>query len=80
MKKKTMQYSPDNANTSTNSDFKIQSISQFKCNRFKKKMFHRNNAKNSRIRLERRKNLLKVLRLSTTVRLLRQKTNNKENC
>lgn len=43
-------------------------------------MFHRNNAKNSRIRLERRKNLLKVLRLSTTVRLLRQKTNNKENC
>lgn len=43
-------------------------------------MFHRNNAKNFRIRLERRKNLLKVLRLSTTVRLLRQKTNNKENC
>lgn len=36
-------------------------------------MFHRNNAKNSRIRLERRKKLLKVLRLSTTVRLLRQK-------
>lgn len=43
-------------------------------------MFYRYNAKNSRIRLERRKNLLKVLRLSTTVRLLRQKTNNKENC
>lgn len=43
-------------------------------------MFHRNNAKNSRKRLERRGNLLKVLRLSTTVRLLRQKTNNNENC
>lgn len=43
-------------------------------------MFHRNNAKNSRIRLERRKNLLKVLRLSTTVRLLRQQTTNNENC
>lgn len=47
---------------------------------FKKKMFHRNNAKNSRIRLERWRNLLKVLRISTTVRLLRQKTTNNENC
>lgn len=43
-------------------------------------MFHRNNAKNSRIPLERWRNLFKMLRLSTTVRLLRQKTNNKENC
>lgn len=43
-------------------------------------MFYRYNAKNSGIRLERRRNLFKVLRLSTTGRLLRQKTTNNENC
>lgn len=43
-------------------------------------MFYRYNAKNSGIRLERRRNLFKLLRLSTTGRLLRQKTTNNENC